>query len=83
MTISEQQIDGFMEHTGHHKQTDKNVLFSKDGLTVQRLHELMREIVRANIDLVFLEIAANDISSETSVVELGDSLLAFAIFLQQ
>ena len=30
----------------------------KDGLTVPRLHELTRDIVRANINLVFLEIAA-------------------------
>ena len=53
----------------------------KDGLTAPRLHEITRDIVCANVDLVFLEITANDISSKTSVVELGDSMLAFAIFL--
>ena len=55
--------------------------FSKGGLTVPRLHEFTHAIVRENIDLVFLEIAANDITSETSVGELGDSVLALANFL--
>ena len=54
--------------------------FAKGRLTVPRLHEFTHAIVRENIDLVFLEIAANDITSETSVGELGDSVLAFAIF---
>ena len=49
-------------------------------MSIINLHELTRDIVCANIDLVFLEMTANDISSKTSVVELGDSVLAFAIF---
>ena len=53
---------------------------NQGGLIVPRLHELTHDIVRANIALVFLEIAANDILTKTSVVELGDNVLAFANF---